>query len=98
VRSAAEQSAVAAETSAHDWEVEVLASPLDPAGSLRVHIVANGARRVLGDRARRPLTTACIASGVALSEVSFPACRPLAVHIVRRELAGLFEERANRHA
>jgi hypothetical protein len=31
-RSAVEQSAVAAGTSAHDWEVEVLAPPLGPAG------------------------------------------------------------------
>jgi hypothetical protein len=50
----------------------VLASPLDPAGSLRVHVVANGVRRVLGDRARRPLTTACVASGVAALGAVFP--------------------------
>ena len=67
-RSAVEQSAVAAVTCVRDRKVEVLAPPLDPAGSIREHVVANSARSVLGDRARPPRATACIASGVAGSK------------------------------
>ena len=72
--------------------------PPGPAGSIRAHVVANGARRVLGDRARRSRATACIGSGVAALGAPRPACRRLAVHIARRELAGLFEEHAKRYA
>jgi hypothetical protein len=53
-----------------DREVQVLAPPLGPAGSIRDHVVASRERRVLADRARRPRATACIASGVAGSRAS----------------------------
>jgi hypothetical protein len=92
------ESAVAPVTGARDREVRALAPPLDPAGSIRVHVVVNDARRVLGDRARRPRATACIASGVARSRLVLYVCREIAVHSTRRELAGLIEEPAKQDA
>ena len=102
-RSAVEQSAVATGTHVRDREVEVLASPLDPAGSIRVHVVANGARRVLGDRARRLARLRALHQALPLSDLT-SACREIVVRSMPsvggspRELAGLFEEHAKQHA
>ena len=75
----------------------MLASPLEPAGSIRGHVVATACDgcsvTVLAGLSRR----GALHEVSRLSELSFSACRQRAVHIVGRELAGLFEEHAKQH-
>ena len=51
--------------SALDCTVVLLAPPLDPAGSIRGHVLSDHEVTMLGDRARRRDATPCIASRVA---------------------------------